>query len=358
MINVTAQTRSIIDDGSFEYHCAVSSWLGSELLAENIPVNSATEETDLGLRVPERITLRVPREMDGVKWLPTSTTDPLSASGQILKIALGVGRGPGTYEWFPRGDFVLVSADADGDEVLVTAAGRLHLVAEAGFVVPFQPSGTLAGTLRALIEPALSVDLVAAPADRAVPATVNYDDRLDAVYELLDAWPAAARMTEQGFLQVTADTVPTAAVRSFTTAYGGTVIRSLGSSTREGGFNVVVATGNADDGGEVRGLAYVTEGPWAYGVGPANPLPVPFGFPSPLLRTNAQCTAAASTVLHRKQREALSRRWVVECTPDPTLQAGDPVAVTNDEVTDQLCTVQALSLPYLPGQMTAVVVSV
>lgn len=360
MIEVSDTVRAIIDGGTMNYYVKVSAWRDDELLAEDIPISAGGEESDRSSAVPERIVLTVPKVDRGVSWMPVTDGDPLGAEGQRLKVSLGVGKGADGIEWWQRGEFVLFSTeeDEDGKSLRVTAVGLLYLVQEAGFVSPFQPSGTIAGTLRALIEPAVSADLDSAPADRSVTSTTaNWDDRLGAVYELLDAWPAAAFMNEQGYLEILPDVTPTVAVRSFSDRRGGTMVTAVGASTRDGGFNVVVATGTAADGGEVRGQAYVTSGPWTYGTGSANPLPVPFGYSSPLLATTAQCTAAAGTVLARKMRAAVLRRFTVICAPDPTIQLGDPVSITNDEVTELLCTVETLSLPYTPGPMTMQVVS-
>lgn len=361
MIEVSDLARAVINNGTFTYRMMVSSWQGDELLADDVPVASASEDSDRSLNVPERVTFTVPAWDRGVSWLPTTTDHPLAAYGQTLKVSLGVDIGPDGTEWFQRGEFVIVSSTTsdDGKTVEVVAASLLYLVQEAGFVGPFQPSGTLASTLRALIEPAVSANLDNAPADRAVPSAINWDtDRIGALYNLLDAWPAVPFMNEQGYLEVLSDSTPTAPVRSFTNTPGGTLVAAAGTSTREGGFNVVVATGQASDLGEVRGQAYVTSGPWSYGTGSANPLPVPFGYASPLLTTQAQCNVAAATVLARKMRQAVLRRYTITCVPDPTIQLGDPVAITNDEVTDLLCTVETLQLPYVPGPMTMTAVSV
>lgn len=358
MIEVTDLTRSVIDSGSFVYAVRASAWLGEDLLAADVPITAAVEDSDRLLRVPERVVLTVPKRDRGTSWMPADDGDPLAANGQTLKISLGVGKGPDGLEFFQRGEFLILSSEEDGQSVRVTAVGLLYLIQEAGFVSPFQPDGTIAGTLRALIEPGLSANLDDAPADRAVPAAINWDsDRIGAVYELLDAWPAVPLMNELGFLDVLPDVVPTVAVRSFTDRAGGTMVSAAGSSTREGGFNVVVATGTADDGGEIRAQAYVLQGPWAYPGGTANPLPVPFGYASPLLTTSDQCQAAAETVLRRKMREAVLRRYTITAVPDPTLQLGDCVAVTDDTVTGLLCTVEAITLPYGPGTMTLTVVS-
>jgi hypothetical protein len=358
MITVTDLARAIIDTGDYVYDVRASAWLGEQLLAADVPISAAIEESDRSLRVPERVVLTVPKRDRGVSWMPAADDDPLAANGQTLKISLGIGKGPDGPEYFQRGEFLILSAEEDDQAVRVTAVGLLYLIQEAGFVSPFQPSGTIASTLRALIEPALSANLDDAPADRSVPSAINWDsDRLGAVYELLDAWPAAPRMNELGFLDVLPDTVPTVAVRSFTDQTGGTMVSAAGTSTREGGFNVVVATGAAADGGEIRAQAYVSEGPWTYPGGTANPLPVPFGYASPLLTSSDECQAAADTVLRRKMREAVLRRYTITAVPDPTLQLGDCVEITDDTVTALLCTVEAITLPYGPGTMALTVVS-
>lgn len=359
MIEVPDAVRTIIDSGTFIYWVRASSWLGDQLLAEDIPIEAGGEETDNALNVPERVTLTIPRTARGIDWSPTYDEHPLAAKGQTLQISLGVGVSGDQVEWFQRGEFLIVESVDQDDTVRVTAAGLLALIEEAKFVAPFQPVGTLGGTLRALLEPAVPVDLDASPADRSVPtSSINWDsDRLGAVAELLDAWPAVLRMHPQGYAEVIPDVAPTVAVRSFTNGTGGTVVTAGGSTTRDGGFNVVVATGYAADGGEVRGIAEVYTGPWAYGTGPANPLPVPFGYTSPLLTTNAQCRAAAETVLRRKMRQAVLRAYTITCPPEPTLQVGDAVEITTDQVTGLLCTVESLSLPYGPGTMSIRVVS-
>jgi hypothetical protein len=367
MIEVSDVARAMLT-GSFVYDVRVDSWLGDELLAEDIPVDAGSEDSDRSLNVPERVVITVPRVADGFNWSPTSDTHPLAAAGQVLKVSLGIGVGSSTLEWFQRGEFLITeSEETDQGTVEVTCAGLLTLIQEANFVAPFQPTGTIVSTLRALVEPAVTVDVDSAPTDRSVPVSaVNWDsDRLGSLYELLDAWPAVALMNEQGYLEVLPDTVPVTgdAVRHFTDQPGTTdvlptVVSAVGASTRDGGFNIVVASGYAADGSEVRGIAYVSGGPWDYGDGPANPLPVPFGYSSPLMTSNAQCDAAAQTVLRRKMRQAVQRRFTVTCSPDPTLQLGDPVLLTNDEVTALLCTVEALTLPYKPGTMVFTAVSV
>lgn len=357
MISLSAAARSVITSGTMTYDVKASAWLGDELLAAEVPIVAGTEEADRSLNVPERITLSVPKIDRGIDWTPTDERSPLAANGQTLKITLGVGVGRGVIEWFQRGEYVIFSSQEQDETIEVTAVGLLWLVQEAGFVSPFQPSGTIAATLRALIEPALQADLTDAPTDRSVPTGITWDDRIGSLYHLLDAWPARPRMHELGYLEVVEDVAPTVSVRSFTDQIGGTVISAVGASTRDGAFNVVVATGNAADGTEVRGISYVYGGPWSYFEPVANPLPVPFGYASPLLTTQTQAAAAARTVRDRKMREGVLRRFTVTCGPDPAIQLGDCVDITTDALDGLLCTVEHLTLPYVPGIMAMDVVS-
>lgn len=347
MIDLTAAATSVLTRG-FRYHLAVESYRDGELLAESVPVAAATEETDRSLRVPERVTLTVPRIDRGISWSPVTDDHPLAANGQRLRVQLGIGLTGNQVEWFQRGWFVIADSKANGDDVTVTALGLLTLIDEARLIAPYQPSGTLASTLRGLVEPALTVVVDSGLTDRSVPSGVNYDeDRLGAVLELVDAWPADLRTDPGGFLRVAPVDQSSTPVLALTDGAGGTVIRASGGSTREGAATVVVARGTASDGGQVQGVAYdLSGGPKSYG-SPFNPLPVPFFFPSPLLTTVGQATAAAATVLARKQRQT-AREFRVEMVPNPAVQTGDVVSITTDDYAGLLCTVEALALPYTP----------
>ena len=345
MISLSANATSLLT-GSYTYLINVQSWLGDQLLSDDIPISSASEETDRSLNVPERVIFTVPRLEGGMSWSPVAADHPLAANGQRLRVQLGIGdASSGEPEWLQRGWFVVQDTQIDGDQVSVTAAGLLTLIQEARLISPFQPSGTLVSTLRGLIEPALTVLVDANLADRSVPAGINYDDdRLGAVAELVDAWPADMSVNPDGYLDVGPATQSTTPVLALTNGTGGTIIKAAGASTRDGGFNAVVARGTATDGGQVQGVAYLGTGPKMYG-GPFNPLPVPYFFSSPLLTTAAQCAQSAATVLARLQRQA-GLQFQVDMVPNPAVQAGDVLTITTDDYTDLLVSVEALRLPY------------
>lgn len=334
--------------GSYGYRVRVQSRLGGTVLATGIPVVSGREKTDRTLRIPELVTLTVPREDRGTSWDPSEADHPLAAFGQRLDVDLGIALAGGSVEWFRRGTFLITGSQVAGDVVQVTAAGLLQLVDEARLVSPLQPSGTLVSALRSLVEPALTVVVDAALTDRSVPGGINWDeDRLSAVWELLDAWPADARVTPQGYLSVVPASDSTSSVLTLTDGAGGTILRPCGSSTRDDACTLVVARGQASDGGQVQGVAYDATGGPLDVAGAFNPLPVPAFFTSPLLTTVAQCSAAAATVLARKRRNA-ARRQTVEMVPHPGLEGGDAVTVTGGTLAGQRCIVESLDLPYLP----------
>lgn len=340
MIAVTAATTSVLTR-SYRAHCYVDAWRGGVLLAEDVPVDSAEEEGDRTGRVPERVTFAVPRRDRGVDWSPGTEEDhPLAANGQQLHVKLGI-----ESEVFARGRFLVHRTSVQDDVINVECRGLLQLIDEARLISPYQPTGTMASTLRGLVEPALSIIVDAGLIDRAVPTGINFDeDRLGAVRELLDAWGADAYVTPDGYLSVFTATQSSTPLFAVTSGVGGTVVTAVGESTREDAYNAVVARGTAADGGQVQGVAYdlSATGPKRYG-GPFNPLPVPYFFPSPLLTTVEQAGQAAATVLARLQRRG-QRALEVTMVPNPTLQLGDVGTVDGT-----LCSIEALRLPYLPG---------
>jgi hypothetical protein len=348
---MSAEALAIVQR-SFVMEIRAESWRDGELLADDIPVADGSEERDRSLNVPERITLTIPRRDRGFDWDPRADVDhPLASFGQQLHISYGIDLG-GHFEWIDRGWFLITDSSADGDTVSATCQGLLTLPDEARFVAPFQPASgdTLASTVRALVEPALTVVFDGALVDRAVPLGMQWDeDRLGALNEVLDAWPADARVTEDGLLLVEELDDTGEPVLDLTDGTGGTVVRWQGSTTRDGAFNVVVAQGEDANGNQLRGTAYDGISPYRIG-GPFSPLPVPYFYASPLMTTVAQCRKAAVTTLARLRRTA-SRKLEVTMVPHPGLIPGDIVSVTGAGLTAAPCMIEALSLPYTPSEM-------
>lgn len=345
-----SDTALSIVQRSFTMVVRAESWLAGELLAADIPVADGSEDRDRTLAVPERVSLTVPRRDGGIDWTPLQPDHPLAAYGQLLHISYGIDVG-GDYEWIDRGWFLTTESSTDGDTVSVQAEGLLTLIDEAKFAAPFQPSGTFVSTARALVEPALTVEVDGLLTDRSIPVGMQWDDdRMAALAELLDTWPADARVNEDGVLRIEPVTDDGTSVLALTDGTGGTVVRWQGATSRDGAFNVVVARGEDANGNQIQGVAYDLDSisPTRYD-GPYSPLAVPFFYSSPLLTTVAQCRKAAQTTLTRLRRTT-GRRLDVTMVPHPGLVTGDIVSVTGAGLTSAPCVIESLSLPYSPGE--------
>jgi hypothetical protein len=351
MLSLSADALAIVQR-SYTMEMRVESWLGSQLLSSDVPVNTGSETLDRASSIPESVTLQLPRLDRGMSWDPLVPDHPVAAYGQRLRISFGVQTGFGT-EWIKRGWFLVTGSQLDQDTVTVNASGLLALIDEAKFVAPFEPSGTFSSTLRGLVEPALTVSIDGALADRSVPVGFQWDtDRLAGLFELLDAWPATAHVDENGVLVVTKPPTVLTPVASLTDAAGGTVIRWQGLASRDGGFNIVVCKGEDSSGNQIIGTASDVDSNSPMRIsGPFNPLPVPFEFSSPLMSTVAQCRAAAATILERKRRTA-TRKITARMVPHPGLQIGDAVTVTGPELDSATATIEQMVLPYNPIEQT------
>lgn len=353
MLEMSDAALAVVRQG-YTMQVRAESWLGGILLADDIPIATGTEKRDRSLAVPEHVSLTVPRRERGFDWSPTAPDHPLAAYGQQLRIEIGVQVGA-HYEWINRGWFLITGSSTDGDTVSVEAQGLKTLLEEAKFVAPFQPASgdTLVSVTRALVEPALTVTFDSALTDRAVPLGMQWDeDRLGALHELLDAWPADARVTEDGYLLVEPVADPLVPVASLSDGTNGTVVRWQGSASRDGAFNAVVAQGEDSAGVQIQGVVYdtSTDSPFRYG-GPYNPLPVPYTTYSPLLSNVNQCRAAATATLQRLRRTA-SRRLQVDLVPHPGLLPGDLVSITGAGLDDVACVIEEIETPYTPDTQT------
>lgn len=358
MLDMSPEVADVLR-GSYRMRVRAEAWLDGELVAEDIPIAEGSETADITLAVPEQVTLTVPRQDRGVSWSPDHPQHPLASWGQRMRVSVGVDIRRGETEWFDRGEFLISSSGVDGESVSVNAVGLLALIDEAKLIAPFEPTGTIEATVRGLVEPALTVDVDPNLADRRVPVGLQWDeDRLAALHEVLDAWPARAAVTAEGYLAVAPDTDPAQAepVLALTDGEGGTIVRMPGETTRDGAWNAVVASGENVDGEPVQGVIYDVLGtsPTRLG-GPFNPLPVPYRYYSPLLTTAAQCRAAANTIM-RRLRASASQHLQITAVPHPALQVGDVIWVRGEQLPDGgRCQITQLALPYTPGEMTMTV---
>jgi len=325
----------------------VSSWLGASLLAGSVPVLDGSFEESDGQEIPERITLTVRARDVGISWDPAGDPrHPLADFGQRLNLTVTV-RTPRGASWeVPFGWFQIESWDLSDDlsTVAVTALGLLQVVADDKLRGPEQPrpGGTFASEFRRLMSGAIPVSIDAALTDRACPSSFVWDeDRLSALYDLADSWPARIVTSPDGTVQVKPPLglVPVP-ILTLTNGAAGVLMTAPRSSSRTGRYSAVVARSSADTAASspVEGEYLTTSGPYAtstYGT-------VRRRAASPMLNSAAAARAMARTIAEDSQRQA--RVIAVTLPPDPRIQRGDPVALVWDDVTYRGW-VQTVNLP-------------
>lgn len=309
------------------WQAGAASWLGARLLADDLPILSGRVTTTTSSNVPDMLKCSIARHIvvggRTVDLLPASPDAALARYGQQLDVRLQVA-GVGAR----IGRFQIQDWDYTEDSIEISAPGLLQIPADARLLEPTAPrdGGTFMSEFRRLLPSGMTVAFQSGLVDRPVPRTMQWDeDRLEALYEIADAWPAVIRMDQWGGLVVkpppqTEGVTPVVTLKD---GVGGTVVRVPRKDTRKGAANIMVVRSSAD-GVVASGVAQQTSGPYAV----ATYNPVPQFYASPLLTTNAQCLAVARAKLPEAMRQ--SSILAVEMAPDPRLELDDVVRVVRD----------------------------
>ncbi|WP_103061592.1 hypothetical protein [Actinomyces qiguomingii] len=327
--------------GAYTYSARVDSWLGSQWLGQ-VPVAGGSVSWTVGQQVQGTLSLTVPRygaasEAENARdFTPDHPEAPLACFGQELQVTVTVtSLVDGSEYTEPAGRFIIISSETDTDTVTVSAKSLLHRTEENRLVSLTVPrtGGTLASEIRRLIGTQMGVVIDEALTDRACPSSMSWgESRIDAVYEIADAWPARLREGRDGVLYLLppADEITTAPVRVLTDGVDGTVIGVKRSWTREQVYNRVVARGqDTDDAGRptFQAVASQTSGPLSvtgpYGI-------VTRFWSSPLVTSQAIAARSAQTMLASSIRRATT--IPVELAPDPSLQLDEPVRLYSHDV--------------------------
>lgn len=332
---VTTLPAGLLSD-AHTWSARVDSWLGSTWLGR-VPVAGGSVSWTRSQQVQGTLSLTVPligaaSEGEDVReWAPTSPLSPLACCGQVLHVSVTVGSTLDAASWtIPLGRFLITAWDTDSHMVQVQAKSLLHRLEEDRLTEPMVPrtGGTLGSELRRLVAGHMGVLVDPTLTDRACPAMSWGESRIDAVYEIADAWPARLRESADGILQVLPPAVGGGA-RTLTDGVDGTVIAAPRSASRERVYNRVVARGQdqADSGAPMfQAVASQTTGPLAvdgpYGI-------VTRFFSSPLITSQAQAAKAAKSLLASSVVRA--ETVPVEHVPDPTISLDDTITlITRD----------------------------
>lgn len=338
------------------YRVRVDSYLGGDVLASDIHPSGGSVSVSATTQTLESATLVVPAFADGRSWIPgADTRHPLGRFGQELAFTAIMSAGADTWET-PLGRLRIDSWREDGGEVEVRCSGVMARVADARLPRPIVPrkDGTLDSELRRLMVAGIPVDVSPSLGNRSCPASFQWEeDRIGAVYDLIDAWPGRLVPDGLGGVQVLPELVEADwdAVLTYADGEGGTVASAPREDTRERIYNHVIARAQSDTASAVliQGEAKVTTG--AYSVtGPYGD--VPRFYSSPTLRTVAQCEAAAASLLAKSLRP--SRVVEVVAAVDPRVELYDPASVTFDYVRHSGW-ILGYTLPLVPGDMSLTV---
>jgi hypothetical protein len=303
----------------------VQVWRGGQLLVADLPVAGGSVVRDHGAVMTSAATVEV---ADPV-WLPVLPTDPLMPLGDELRIHLGIRYADGSTELVQvfAGPVVSCPTGPSGGAFTVRAEGWLRYVADDRFLTPYQPSGSAAAAITALLResvPGAVVEVVVP--DAPAPAGLLFEeDRLQAVQDLAAGLGAIVTERPDGGFRVAPDPAPdpaAAPARTFIHGEANTLLsRNEPELTREERYNAVVAF-NPDDNG-VRAVATVDDpaSPVAWG-GPFGRKPLFFS--SPLL-TAATVQQAAATRLDGLRGRV--RKVEADIGPDPALEPGDHVLI-------------------------------
>ena len=318
---------------AFSWEARVDSWLGQTWLGR-VPVKAGSVTWTTSQQVQGTLSLTVPRiggvgQDEGARdWTPLAPDSPLATMGQVLHVQVTVASLVSTDRWdIPLGRFLITQWEVGATDIRVTGKSLLQRLEDDRLTSPTVPysGGTLASELRRLVGGHMGVIVSDALTNRPCPSMSWGESRIDAIYEIADAWPARLREGPDGVLYVLPP-VPAITERPETTltdGEAGTVIGVTRQGSRAGIFNRIVARGQEqDDAGQPRFQAIIdqttgplrTSGP--YGI-------VTKFFSSPLITSKQSALNSATTMLATSVRQKTT--VPVTHAPNPTLTLDTPV---------------------------------
>lgn len=331
----------------------VRSWLGDEDLGL-VPVVTGTwqirESADD--TVPGEVTFSVPNLPE---WRAAGVPDhPLAQFGQQVEVRVGsMVQGWERPELLGQGRFRITDVIPNGEVIDVRARGLMCLVEQARFLAPFtaaKSSGrqaVITKILQGILPVAFEV------ADETFPGGTWDRERIDALYEVAQGWPARVWVDETGTVVVSpiwSDTL-SAADLEVLDGPGGSLIEVSPAPAAASAFNAyVVSTVPEGDEAPVSGQATLSSGPMRWG-GPYGY--VPGFYASPVLKpVRSQLTAVARSLVERARRRA--ETMTIAALPDARVQVGDVVRVRSQrQGVDRLARVTQRQLTRTQLQLIA-----
>jgi hypothetical protein len=283
--------------------------------------------------------------------IPLHPTDQLAVYGARLRILRGISYPDGTTETVPLGFFRIddIGGDPDIGPVTINGSSLEAVVADDKFLTPYTTRGgtsavtAITGLIQATVPDAVIVN-------RAVDATLGtttwdvQGDRWQAVTDCATALGAEVYCDADGqFIIASLPDISTAPIAwQVDEGEGGALISASRSYSRNGMYNVVVASGENTEDNVAPVTATVSD------TDPTSPTyvggsfgRVPKFYSSSLLVTAPQCTAAATKLLSDAVKPVATVQ--IEALPNPCLEPGDVIRVTYGSGERELHQIQSLS---------------
>jgi hypothetical protein len=343
----------------------IDAYYDGVLTMANVPFVDGVLSDDDSAVVKRELTLNVPVRTPLARLDPGSDeTHPLNCYGQMLRVHTGIMMpGPPDQrapELLAQGWYLITDWQRNDDEktLNLSAQDLSARIVDDHFYSPEAPppAATYASEFTRLIGGSLpAVHIDAGLIDRPLnsPSVVWDRDRVAALNELCDAWPARWYVDDAGrgvaappYAPVTSDSVQ---VVTFTDGSAGTITTRARANQRTRVYNAAIVTGALGQNGAAapRAILEVTD--------PSSPIAVggPFGrrprfHNSDLIQTQAQADATAAMLIGRYTR--FGRAEAIGLIPDPRVELGDIARVYTADGDAYLGRVTKRTLPLIARQ--------
>jgi hypothetical protein len=280
--------------------------------------------------------IRSTLELDTAESWPRDADDLLAPYGNEIFVERGIDFGDGALEWVGLGYYRIGNPEQDrtpNGPVSINAEDRMAGIIDARFLTPRQfPSsasrGSVVSALITEVYPSAVIDWDdTGLRDGTLGRTIIEErDRYKTLHDLVTSLGKIGYFDHTGtFVVRTAKTVTGSPDWTIDAGAQGVLIKMSRAITREGIYNVVVASGEATDTAPPSWAAVAdlsVNSPTRYG---GRFGPVPRFYTSPFITTTQQARDAASVLLRKSL--GLPYQVSLESVPNPALEPDDVIQV-------------------------------
>lgn len=294
-----------------------------------VPHTGGTVRVDRGQAVRRTATITT----DDLSLLPAAPTDFLRVAGARVRCLYGIRHPDGIVETVPVffGRLDSLEGDPDTGPVTIGASGLEQVVADDKFTAPYSTRSAVGSitSIRLLIQSSIPDAVVTSSLSDVTLGPCTWDtgdDRWAAVQELATAAGAEVWADPDGIWHVEPlpDLLTAPVAWEIAADEGGVMIEAAAGWSRDGMYNVVIASGENTESGTAPVSATAEDDD------PTSPTYVdgPFGrvtylYSSPTLTNTPRAQAAADALLAQAIKPAATAD--ITSLPNPLLEPGDVI---------------------------------